>query len=292
MGQATVCILHPGEMGAAVGRCARVGGARVLWASAGRGKATMERAAAAGLEDVVTLRAALGAADYALAVCPPHAAVDLAKSVAITGFRGVYVDANAIAPATTRRVGEIIAAAGASFVDGGIIGPPPAEPARSRLYLSGPRAGEVAGLFAGTALSAIVVEGGVGAASALKVCFAAWNKGSQLLLAGVRALAEREGVHAALADEWRLSQPEVAKRLEHAVANARKGWRWVGEMEEIAATFAAAGLPEGFALAGAEICRRLEPFRDAPRVTVDQVVAALLRDDEPAELRPAASPRA
>jgi hypothetical protein len=141
-------------------------------------------------------------------------------------------------------VGEIIAAAG-ELRRRGIIGPPPAE-CSFRLYLSA-RAPAVAGLFAGTALSAIVVEGGVGAASALKVCFAAWNKGSQLLLAGVRALAEREGVHAALADEWRLSQPEVAKRLEHAVANARKGWRWVGEMEN-RRDFAGRGC-EGFALA-------------------------------------------
>ena len=286
MSQATICILHPGEMGAAVGRCARAGGARVLWASAGRGAATAKRAATAGLEDGVTLDAALAAAEYALSVCPPHAAVEVARSVAAAGYRGVYIDANAVAPATTRRVGEIVAAGGASFVDGGIIGPPPAEPGRTRLYLSGPRAGEVARLFAGTALSAIEVGDRSGAASALKMCFAAWNKGSQLLLASVRALAEREGVNAALTQEWRLSQPEVAKRLEQAAANARKGWRWVGEMDEIAATFRAAGLPDGFAAAGAEICRRLEPFKDAPGATIDQVVDALLG------VTPAASPRA
>jgi hypothetical protein len=209
-------------------------------------------------------------------VCPPHAAIGLARGVAAAGFRGLYVDANAIAPETARRVGELVSGGGASFVDGGIIGPPPVEPGRTRLYLSGVRAAEVAGLFAGTAVSAIAIDGGIGAASALKMCFAAWNKGSQLLLAAVRALAEREGVHAALADEWRLSQPEVAKRLEHAVANARKGWRWVGEMDEIAATFRVAGLPEGFAAAGAEVCRRLETFKDAPGATLDQVVAALL----------------
>jgi 3-hydroxyisobutyrate dehydrogenase-like beta-hydroxyacid dehydrogenase len=291
MTQRTVCILHPGEMGAAVGRCARAGGARVLWTSAGRSEVTIKRAAAAGLEDAGTLRAALGAADCAIAVCPPHCAVELARSVAAAGFRGLYVDANAIAPATTRGVGEIVEAAGATFVDGGIIGPPPADAGRTRLYLSGPRAEEVAALFAGTALSAVVVVGGIGAASALKMCFAAWNKGSQLLLASVRALAEREGVHAALAEEWRHSQPELAMRLGDAVANARKAWRWIGEMEEIAATFGAAGLPEGFADAGAAICRRLEPFKDARGATIEHVVEALLRDHAP-ELRRAASPPA
>jgi 3-hydroxyisobutyrate dehydrogenase-like beta-hydroxyacid dehydrogenase len=272
-------------MGAAVGRCAQAAGARVLWASAGRGKATAERAAASGLEDAGTLRDSLAQADCAIAVCPPHAALELAQEVAAGGFRGLYVDANAIAPETTRRVGGIVSAGGAAYVDGGIIGPPPVEPGRTRLYLSGARAEEVSRLFARTALSAIAIEGGIGAASALKMCFAAWNKGSQLLLAGVRALAEREGVHAALADEWKLSQPEVARRLESAVGNARKAWRWVGEMDEIAATFRAAGLPEGFAVAGAEACRRLETFKDAPGATLAEVVAALL-DVGPAGPRP------
>jgi 3-hydroxyisobutyrate dehydrogenase-like beta-hydroxyacid dehydrogenase len=274
----TICILHPGEMGAAVGQCARAAGARVVWASAGRGDATFRRAAAAGLEAFGTLADAVHAADYVLSVCPPHAAIDLAGAVAATGYRGVFVDANAIAPETARRVGMLVTAAGASFVDGGIIGPPPVEPGRSRLYLSGPRAAEVAALFAGTPLGAIAIEGGIGAASALKVCYAAWNKGSQLLLASVRALAAHEGVAATLADEWRLSQPDIERRLMQAVANARKGWRWVGEMEESAATFAAAGLPAGFSLAGAEICRRLAPFRDAPEATAEQVVGALLGD--------------
>lgn len=276
MEQPTVCILHPGEMGAAVGRCARAGGARVVWVSSGRSPASVARAAAAGLEDAGALEVAVRAASHVISVCPPHAALDLARSVAAAGFRGLYIDANAIAPETTRRVGEILAAGGASFIDGGIIGPPPVEPGRTRLYLSGPHAREVVPLFAGTTLAAIAIEGGIGAASALKMCFAAWNKGSQLLLAAVRALAEREGVQAALAAEWKLSQPEVARRLESAVANARKGWRWIGEMEEIAATFRAAGLPEGFAAGGAEICRRLEAFRDAPSPTIDQVVATLL----------------
>jgi 3-hydroxyisobutyrate dehydrogenase-like beta-hydroxyacid dehydrogenase len=284
MSSPIVCILHPGEMGAAVGRCARAGGARVVWASAGRSPASGARAAAAGLEDAGTLDAAVRIVSCVIAVCPPHAALDLAHGVAATGFRGLYVDANAIAPETTRRVGEIVTAGGASFVDGGLVGPPPAEAGRTRLYLSGPHAEAVVRLFAGTALSAIAIDGGIGAASALKMCFAAWNKGSQLLLAAVRALAEREGVHAALADEWKLSQPEVARRLESAVANARKGWRWVGEMDEIAATFRAAGLPEGFAAGGAAICRRLEAFKDAPHATIDRVVAALL-DAGPAGLR-------
>ena len=276
MVQATVCMLHPGEMGSAVARTARAGGARVLWISAGRGEATRKRADAAGLEDVGTLRDALRAAEFVLSVCPPHAAVTVAESVAAHGFRGVYLDANAVSPDTTRRVGSIVEAAGATFVDGGIVGPPPATGGSTRLYLSGPNAGRVAELFAGSPLAAIVLDGPAGAASALKMCYAAWNKGASLLLAGICALADHEGVASALTAEWRLSQPEAFRRLDHVAASARKAWRWTAELEEIAATFAGAGLPAGFGKAGADVCRRLESFKDARGTAIEEVVAALL----------------
>jgi hypothetical protein len=105
--------------------------------------------------------------------------------------------------------------------------------------------------------------------------YAAWTKGTALLLLAVRAAAEREGVEAALAAEWRISQPDLFRQLDRAVTQSRKAWRWVAEMEEIAATFGGAGLPEGFHLAAAEICRRLAPFKDAGGTTVEQLVDAL-----------------
>ena len=123
----TVCILHPGEMGAEVGRAARTGGARVLWVSTDRGSATRDRAGAAGLEDAGSLDAALAQSSIVLSVSPPHAALAVAENVAARGFHGVYVDANAVSPATTRRIGGGVEAANATFVDGGIVGPPPAK---------------------------------------------------------------------------------------------------------------------------------------------------------------------
>lgn len=276
MATTTVCILHPGEMGAEVAAAARAGGARVLWVSAGRGGATRDRAKAAGLEDAETLKAALGQASVVLSVCPPHAALDLAKSVATGGFRGVYLDANAIAPETSRRVGGIVEAAGASFVDGGIIGPPPTKPGATRLYLSGPASAEVAALFAGGLLGTVVLDAPVGAASAVKACYAGWTKSTATLLLSVRALARAEGVEAALAEEWKISQPNLFAQLDRAVLQSRKGWRWIAEMEEIGATFRAGGLPDGFALAAAEVCRTLEPFKDASGLTIEDVVGALL----------------
>jgi len=256
----TVALLHPGEMGAAVGACLAERGLKVVWASAGRSAATRRRAEAAGFEDLGSLERALAVAEVVLSVCPPHGALELAREVACAGFRGTYVDANAIAPESARDVGRAVEAAGAAFVDGGIIGPPPGT--STRLYLSGAHAAEIAAMFAGSRLPATVLDGAAGAASALKVCYAAWTKGATALLASIRTLARHEGVEEALLAEWKLSQPELPRRSEAIVANARKAWRWIGEMEEIAASFEAAGLPGGFHLAAAEVYRRLEDFKD------------------------------
>jgi len=269
-------------MGAAVGACLARGGLKVVWASSGRSNETRSRALAAGLVDRGPMKEAVGAADVVLSVCPPHGALALAREVAGHGFRGIYVDANAISPATARRVGRVVEAAGARFVDGGIIGPPPVQGGTSRLYLSGGAAKDVAMFFAGRPLETIALEAEAGAASALKACYAAWTKGATALLAAIRALAEHEGVEGALLAEWARSQPGLEKRSEVVTAQARKAWRWIAEMEEIAASFAGAGLPEGFHAASAEIYRRLEQFRDgANPPTLKQVTAALKRGGKP-----------
>ena len=259
----TIGILHPGEMGSAVGAAARSGGARVVWASAGRGPATRKRAEADGLEDVGTLARLARESEIILSVCPPANAPDVAREVAAIRFGGTFVDGNAIAPATTRAVGEIVSAGGARFVDGGIIGPPPRKAGEARLYLSGQGAIAVAAIFKGSLLEAIVLDGPIGAASALKMAYGGWNKGQQALLLAIRALAAHEGVDDALIAEWKRSMPDVPARSERAVsANIKKAWRFVGEMEENAATFAAAGLPTGFHDAAGEIYRRLAGWKD------------------------------
>jgi 3-hydroxyisobutyrate dehydrogenase-like beta-hydroxyacid dehydrogenase len=236
----------------------------VLWASEGRSAGSRERAAAAGLEDARTVAALVAASDVILSVCPPHAAIDLARDVAGRRFAGLFVDANAVAPATAREIGTVVETGGATFVDGGLIGPPPRNAGSTRLYLSGREAKRAAALFESTALKAIAIGDGPGAASALKMAYAAYTKGSSALLMAIRALAASEGVDDALLAEWRRSQPDLPKRSEAAARdNARKAWRFVGEMEEIAATFAAAGLPGGFHEAAAVIYERLAGYKDA-----------------------------
>jgi 3-hydroxyisobutyrate dehydrogenase-like beta-hydroxyacid dehydrogenase len=227
----TVGLVHPGEMGAAVG--ATVHGHEVVWASDGRSDATRGRAA--GFRDVGTLDALLAEADVVLSICPPHAALDVAR--AAEGFDGIYVDANAISPAHA----EEIARLHPRFVDGSIIGGPDAP----TLYLAGAEADQVAGLF--TCATRVVSD-----ASALKMVYAAWSKGTAALLIAIQDVARSYGVE----DEWRRAAPELLERLAAAERSAdAKGWRWVGEMEEIADTFAAAGQPEGFHRAAAEVYR-------------------------------------
>jgi 3-hydroxyisobutyrate dehydrogenase-like beta-hydroxyacid dehydrogenase len=239
-------LLHPGEMGSALGEALRGNGHRVLWASDGRSAQTAARAA--DFEDVGTAQAMAAAADVIVSVCPPHAARDVAAL--LDGFGGIYVDANAISPAAAREIGG---------VDGGIVGPPPRDGATTRLYLSGPRAEEVARLFAGTAVEPRVLGGEVGTASAMKMAFAGWSKGTAAMLVTIARLAEEHGVQEPLFAEWRAWHPELLDDLERSRRSAaRKGWRWVGEMEEIADTFAAAGLPDGFHRAAAEVFREFD----------------------------------
>jgi 3-hydroxyisobutyrate dehydrogenase-like beta-hydroxyacid dehydrogenase len=269
----TVGILHPGEMGAALGAVLSTRDVEVVWASSGRSAATRRRADAAGLRDVETVAELASISDVILSVCPPHAAEDVATTVG--RFEGIYVDANAVSPETTRR----IATRFDRFADGGIVGAPPRTDRTVRLYLSGPPADALTGLLSGSVFECVVVGDTVGSASALKMAYAAWSKGTAALMLAIRALAGAESVEEPLVREWLLSVPGLLERSERAARSAGlKGWRWVGEMEEIAATFAAAGLPDGFHRAAAEVYRRTPRTEgaDAGDEVLDEVVNALV----------------
>lgn len=279
MGDVTIGLLHPGEMGAAVGQCLAGAGHEVLWAPEGRSPATAARAAAAGLAGV-GFAELIRRADVIMSVCPPHLAPGVARQVTGSGFGGLYLDANAVSPATAGKIAGIVESAGACYVDGGIIGTPPVAPGFIRLYLSGARAGEVQRLFAGSDVDARVTSGAPVSASAVKMAYASWTKGAAALLLAARALARAEGVEETLLAEWAISQPGLADRSAGAARSAAaKGWRWIAEMEEIAATMAGAGLPEGFHRAAAEVYRR-SPHDDRA-ATVDAVLAVLLGNTRP-----------
>lgn len=259
----TIVLLHPGAMGASIGRALIDAGHEVRWVSEGRSPATRDRAARAGLTEVESLPVALRGANVVVSVCPPASAAEVATTVGRLHFQGIFIDANAVAPQTARRIGDNLTSSGATFVDGGIIGPPAVSAGSTRLYLSGEQADTIAALFSGSVVETRLVDDRPGSASAVKVCFAAWTKGTTALLLAIRALAETEGVTSDLLDEWSTSIPELVERSNSVGRSGLKAWRFAPEMEEIAGAFGAAGLPTGFHEAAAEIYRQLTDLKDA-----------------------------
>ena len=263
--------LHPGAMGASI--AANCGGSR-FWCSDGRSAATRARAEAAGLVATTSLVELAERCDTIVSICPPAAAVTVAEQIAATGFDGLYLDANAVAPATSARIG----ASFTRYVDGGIIGPPVTTSGTTRLYLSGDESQAVSERWAGSLLDVRAIDGGVGAASAVKMLFAGWGKHNAALMFAINAAAEAYGVTDAIRAEWNISRPEFISQSEAAGhGTAPKAWRFEGEMHEIAATFEAAGLPPEFHLGAAEVFRRLARFKDGASSTdLDEIVGALL----------------
>lgn len=276
----TIGVLHPGAMGITVASSIKAGGHRVIWTSEGRSTATEQRASEAGLENIETLSELVQESDVIISVCPPHAALGMSKEVVNLGFAGLYVDVNAVSPATSRSIMLNIKGSGAQYVDGGIIGPPALKANSNRLYLSGESAGDVQVLFNQGNMQAITIGEKPGQASALKMCYAAWTKGSSALLIAVRGLAEAEGVTRPLLDEWAISQHGLENHSENAaISTAPKAWRFEGEMKEIAATFREAGLPDQFHMGAATLYGLLREFKNQTgSVQIEDVLKALKRN--------------
>ncbi len=275
----TIGILHPGDMGISIAAAAQREGKRVLWASEGRSAETRTRAEQHGLQDVGSLAAVCAQCDVLLSVCPPHGAEQLAADVAAAGFRGLYLDANAIAPARAKRMAQALTDAGITMVDGGIIGGPAWTAGATELVLSGSQAQAVAALFAGSPLATRVLGPEIGSASALKMCYAAFSKGSTALLAAILAAASANGVRDALEAQWAHDDAAMPANTERRIrAAAPKAWRWVGEMHEIADTLRAAGLPGDFHAGAADVYARLAGFKGADKPALDAIVAALVEN--------------
>ncbi|USQ85113.1 DUF1932 domain-containing protein [Streptomyces phaeoluteigriseus] len=277
-------------MGASVAAQAVAGGAEVWWLPSGRSGATRRRAAETGLRSAADLGELAWRCEVVLSVCPPAAALDVAEEVARAGFRGVYVDANAVGPERMARIAEVLAAGGATVVDGGITGPPPREAGTSRLYLSGDAqaVARVAALFAGTALAPFALDGPIGRASALKLSFASYNKIAYALAAQACALADGHGVLDELIDLAAGALPHTPLAAPERLAGAgAKAWRWEPEMREIARACAQVGLPTGFAEAAAETFGRWETHKDDAAVTGARLIADLRRTGPPEGPRPA-----
>ena len=273
----TIGLISPGQMGASVGAAAAISGARIIWAGEGRSVASHERAAA--FTDCGSMTALLTRCEVILSVCPPHNAAEVAGQVAAARFKGLFLDANAIAPDSARQYRQQLEAAGATFVDGGIIGGPAWHAGSgTRLYLSGSGAADVAALFAGSPLHTRVISDRVGAASAMKMVFAAYTKGTTALLTAILSVAEHEGVRDCLEAQW--GHDFSAKTHQRITDNSAKAWRFVGEMREIAATFDSAGMPGSFHTAAAEVFEQLSVFKDNPATDIASLLARLLQSTD------------
>ena len=276
-----VGIINPGAMGISIAASAQAAGNEVYWAAASRSAASRQRAAEHDLIAVDTLADLCAVCDVLLCVCPPHAAEAVAGSVIDAGFTGLYCDGNAIAPQKARAIGDRMNAASIGFVDGSIIGPPAWQAGTTRFYLSGPAAYTVAALFENSVTDASVIGAVVGRASALKMVFAALTKGSTALLSAIYGTAEQLGVRGDLEAEWALRDADaVAQRRAQVRGVTAKAWRFAGEMQEIAATFEAAGAPPGFFDAAHDVYERMAGFKDAESVPELKAVLEALNGTE------------
>jgi len=231
-----VAVIAPGMMGSAVASRLTASGLEVRTLLAGRSAATLERARKAGM--IGADDSQIAACDFILSIVPPGEAQGLAERLAPAlrqaAKKPIYVDCNALDPATVVRIGRVVEETGATFVDGGIIGPPPDPDSKNtRIYLSGPAAAQVA-VLQQYGLSMPVQPGPIGAASAMKMSYAGITKGFTALGCAMMLAATRAGTAEALKAELSISQPALYGWLTRQMPRMySKAYRWVAEMEEI-----------------------------------------------------------
>lgn len=272
-------------MGHAVGKALRESGFDVITCLAGRGEHTRNLAEIAGMRDTSSLDAMVSEADIVLSIMPPSAAEGFGDDVAAalkrtgkkrngnaTGGPPMFVECNAIAPDTTRRIEASITGAGALYTDAGIIGSAPGRPGSPpRFYASGPDLGPISELD-GKGIRVMPAGAEIGRATAIKMCYAGLTKGTTTLLTAVATAAESLGITAELGAELASSQPAAYEGMKRAVPRLPlDAGRWIGEMEEIAETFASAGVTDKFHQGARDIFLLLDgtPFASETRQTFD-----------------------
>ncbi len=272
----TIAVLMPGDMGHAVGKALADAGYDVVTCLSGRSERTRALAEAGGLRDLDSLDAVATEASLVLSILSPASAMGLARDMAAamerSGARPVYVDCNAISPGTARDIANVIEAVGAPFIDAGIIGTKPGIGPGPRFYVSGADTAPMQALD-GKGFQVLGLGPEPGRASAIKMCYAGLTKGTWTLHTAVLLAAEAQGLTAELRAEFEYSQGQALAQMEARVPRlpADSG-RWIGEMEEIAKTFADAGVTPGFHEGAAEIFRLLSqtPFASETGETIDE----------------------
>ena len=274
MAVGTIAILSPGSMGSAVGKVLRESGYDLVTNLDGRSERTRALAEEAGFRAVSGIDSIVEEADLVMSILVPSEAISVAREAAAamkrTGASPAYADCNAVSPDTARELGGIIEAAGGRFIDAGIIGGPPGSGSPPRFYASGPHEA-VIGELDGKGIIVPLLGGDVGRASAIKMCYASLTKGVSALQTAALVAAYRLGLSSELEEEMSSSQAKVLAQMQSVIGLPGKAFRWVGEMEEIAATFESVGVTGNFHHGAAEIFRMVadSPLGDERPETID-----------------------
>ena len=271
----TVGVLSTGDMGHSVGRVLREGGFDVVTCLTGRSERTRQLAGEAGIRDIPEMDDLVREVELILAILVPDQTIPLARQVAAsikrTGTQPAYADCNAIAPNTSKQIDEIISNAGGRYIDAGIIGGPPSQDEQTRFYASGPHE-DILTQLDGYGILVRPMGGEVGRASGIKMCYASVTKGTAALHTAVLTTAESLGLSRELLKELEESQGQRLQAMESINTLSAKAFRWVGEMEEIAATYESAGVTPHFHQGAAEIFRMIadSPIGDERPETIDR----------------------
>ncbi|MDA0771229.1 MAG: hypothetical protein BZY79_00150 [SAR202 cluster bacterium Casp-Chloro-G4] len=257
----TIAIYSPGDMGSGVGRVLVENGYDVITSLEGRSTRTAELAKSSSIRDVGSIDNMVKEADLILCIMVPAQAVGAADIVAAsmqsTGVSTYYADCNAVSPKTTRAIGDAISSAGGRFIDGGIIGGSPNRGEAPRFYVSGPNASFMNDLD-GKGIAVRDMGGEIGHGSGIKMCYAALTKGTSTLQIALLAAAEAMGLSDQLRAEFESSQPNALKQMDTGISRLPpNAHRWIGEMEEISATFEQVGVSPFFHKGAADIYRLL-----------------------------------
>ena len=283
----TIAILSPGDMGHAVGGVLGEQGFRVVTCLDGRSARTRGLAEKAGLEQLPTMTELVAASDLILSIVAPAGAMPLARAVAAatskSGARPYFAECNAVSPRMAAQIDSVITAAGGRFIDASIIGPPPGKGDAPRFYTSGVHASVMSRLQSPD-IQVRPIGDKIGAASGIKMCYAALTKGSQALWVALLTAARRMDLSEELASELAYSQQATVAQMQKQLPGmVVKAPRWVAEMEETAATFEQVGVTSGFHLGAAEVYRMIAATplaKETPETldtgrTLEQTIAAI-----------------
>jgi len=287
----TVGVMSPGDMGSGVGGVLKKNGLRVITALDGRSDASKQRASEQGFDDVGSLDELVRQSDLILSILVPSEALsfaqDVAEAIVRTDSQVTVADCNAVSPATGKEIGEVITAAGGKFIDAGIIGGSPRSGATPRFYASGEHA-PILGELDGKGIEVPVMSGPIGQASGLKMVYAALTKGTAALYASTLMTAKSLGLYEELIEEMELSQAGTLAAMDRVKTVSAQAFRWIGEMEEIAATFADAGTSPATHTGAAETFQKIADSSighervdsvDTSRSLEDSIAAMLKRAD-------------